>query len=69
MQFQHTLSMLNISQLNYSSLQKNNIRDNHILEGENKIMNVSIYSWTTNIFTYIMICYMLQYIICSNKKF
>ena len=63
-QFQHTLSMHNISQLNDSSLQKNDIRDNHILEGENKIKKVSIYSWST----YFMICYILRYIICYNKK-
>ena len=67
-QFQHTLSMLNISQLNYSLLQKNNFRDNHILEGDNKINKVSIYSWPTNIITHFMICYIILRYICSNKK-
>ena len=60
--------MLNISQLNYSLLQNNNFRDNHILEGETKINKVSIYSWPTNIITHFMICYILRYTICSNKK-
>ena len=43
-------------------------RDNHILEGENKINKVSLYSWPTNIITYFMICYILRFIIYSNKK-
>ena len=69
MQFQHTFSMLNISQLNYTSRQKNKIRDNHILEWENKIKKLLIYSWPTNINYYFMICYILRYIICYNKRF
>ena len=44
MQFHDTLSMLNISQLNYSSLQENDFRNNHMLERENKIKKVSMYT-------------------------
>ena len=67
MQFQHTLSKLNISQLNYSSLQENDFRNNHMLEKEKKIKKVSMYSWPTGIIAYFMIGYILRYIICYNK--
>ena len=34
----------------------------------NLLNKVSLYSWPTNIITYFMICYILRYIIYSNKK-
>ena len=32
------------------------------------VFAISTYSWPTNIITHFMICYILRYIICSNKK-